>query len=159
MSSYCIPIYSCEYKVTSTGLHRPISLSPEKRPNQSMISHIRFFAKPQLHTKRPFYHFLGCRYRVLKFFFFCLFIVRCTSHGSHLIPYPQYAIRHTLYEFIYVFAIPFRLKPHKLVNGTNKIMGCGIATCLNRAIGTGGTRTRRMAALSADPLSLFSLAL
>ncbi len=62
MSSYCIPIYSREYKFASTGLHRPISLSPEKRPNQFIISHIRFFAKPQLHTKRPFYHFLGCRF-------------------------------------------------------------------------------------------------
>jgi len=56
------------------------------------------------------------RFRVLKFFYFCLCAVRCTSHGSHLIPYPQYAIRHTLYEFIYVFAIPFRRQPHKSVN-------------------------------------------
>ena len=43
----------------------------------------------------------------------------CTCHGSHLIPYPQYAIRHTLYEFIYVFAITFLLKPYKLINGPN----------------------------------------
>ena len=33
-------------------------------------------------------------------------------------------------------------------------MSRGIATCLNRAIGTAGTRTRWMAALSAAPLSL-----
>ena len=30
-----------------------------------------------------------------------------------------YAIRYTQYEFIHVFAIPFRLKPHELLNGPN----------------------------------------
>jgi len=34
---------------------------------------------------------------------------------------PLHKSRHTLYKFIYGFAIPFRLKPHKLLNIPNRI--------------------------------------